>query len=199
MIDILLIEDELIIAQDIKLSLGLNNFAAVEIAKNVVQARDVFDEKNFDVIISDVQLNETKDGIDIIEELNSDNQIPVIFLTAYSDKNTIARIEAIKAAAYLLKPYNINQLKATINLALQNHDNKLKLSILSKDDEIKLNSLTNREKEILQILSSGKTSKEIASNLHISVNTVEQHKKNIKKKLKLNTIGELVSFALKIQ
>ena len=60
----------------------------------------------------------------------------------------------------------------------------------------KLDLLTSREKEILVILSTGKLSKEIAEELNISTNTVEQHKKNIRKKLNLKTVGELINFTL---
>ena len=60
----------------------------------------------------------------------------------------------------------------------------------------KLELLTCREKEVLVTLSTGKISKEIAGLLNISIYTVEQHKKNIRKKLELTTIGELVNFAM---
>jgi two-component system response regulator NreC len=60
------------------------------------------------------------------------------------------------------------------------------------------NILTEREKEVLKVVSKGKTSKEIGLQLNISSLTVDKHKKNIKEKTNLSTIGELVNFALSI-
>ena len=98
--------------------------------------------------------------------------------------------------AYILKPYNNNQLKVTINLAILNYRKDFEPIEENSGNTEKLNLLTHREKEILVVLSTGKISKEIAQLLSISTNTVEQHKKNIKKKLDLKTIGELVNFTM---
>jgi len=87
-------------------------------------------------------------------------------------------------------------LKATINLALLNFNKKTKLIPENVENTEKLELLTCREKEVLVTLSTGKISKEIAGLLNISIYTVEQHKKNIRKKLELTTIGELVNFAM---
>lgn len=196
MINILLIEDEWIIASDIKSSLALGDYAIVQITKNYVEAKLHFIQNHYDLIISDVKLNDVKDGIEIIAEFNKIKSIPVVYLTAFSDSETINRIEKTQPYAYLLKPYNINQLKTTINLTLQNFYKNNENSIYDKENLSKIKLLTQREKEVLITLSSGKLSKEIAETLNISVNTVEQHKKNIKKKLELTTVGELVNFAL---
>ncbi|MGJ5643430.1 hypothetical protein I3217_15030 [Formosa sp. S-31] len=98
--------------------------------------------------------------------------------------------------AYLLKPFNESQLQVTLDLAVLNFKRQEKNIPVSIENDKKLTELTCREKEVLIVLASGKTSKEIASSLNISQHTVDKHKKNIKKKLGLNTIGELVKFAL---
>ena len=59
-----------------------------------------------------------------------------------------------------------------------------------------LDLITNRERQILQMLAEGKTSKEIASELDISAYTVDAHRSRVMKKLQLRTIGELIRFAL---
>ena len=63
MIEILLIEDEFIIAKDIKVLLGKNNFAKVDYARNYATALDLFVKNSYDLIISDINLNDKKDGI----------------------------------------------------------------------------------------------------------------------------------------
>lgn len=196
MLKILLIEDEYIIAKDLQALLGQNNFAKVETAKNYKSAHQLFLSNSFDLIISDINLNEEKDGIEIISEFSKIKKIPVVYLTAYSDFDIVSRAETTMPFAYILKPYNNNQLKATINLAILNSKKAFNKVIENTENTKKLQLLTGREKEVLVTLSTGKISKEIAELLNISSATVEQHKKNIKKKLQLSTIGELVHFAM---
>lgn len=196
MLKILLIEDEFIISKDIKTQLGKNSFAQVTIAKDYNTAFYLFTSNTYDLIISDINLNTNKDGIEIITEFSKIKKVPVVYLTAYSDKDVIKRAEKTMPFAYILKPYNNNQLKVTINLAILNFKKDFKPIEESSENTEKLNLLTNREKEILIVLSTGKITREIGALLGISDNTVEQHKKNIKKKLDLKTIGDLVNFTM---
>ena len=196
MLKILLIEDEFIISKDIKTQLGKNSFAQVTIAKDYNTAFYLFTSNTYDLIISDINLNTNKDGIEIITEFSKIKKVPVVYLTAYSDKDVIKRAEKTMPFAYILKPYNNNQLKVTINLAILNFKKNFKPIEESSENTEKLNLLTNREKEILIVLSTGKITREIGVLLGISDNTVEQHKKNIKKKLDLKTIGDLVNFTM---
>lgn len=196
MLKILIIEDEFIIAKDIKTLLLKNNYGAIDIAKNEETASILFSQNDYDLIITDINLNSSKDGIDLITEFSALKKVPVVYLTAYSDPDIINRAEKTMPFAYILKPYNNNQLLTTINLAILNF-NKHKASIKEDNENTnKLNLLTEREKEVLITLSGGKTSKETAHVLNISPLTVEQHKKNVKKKLNLNTIGELINFTM---
>ena len=196
MLKILLIEDEFIIAKDIVFLLSKNEYAIVDDARNYKKAISLFQENSYDLVISDINLNDEKDGIEIIEEFSKIKKVPIVYLTAYSDFEIVSRAEKTMPYAYILKPYNNNQLIATINLAIMNFTiNKVSI-IENKENTLRLNLLTSREKEVLVTLATGKISKEIASVLNISTNTVEQHKKNIRKKLNLTTIGELINFTM---
>lgn len=196
MLKILLIEDEFIIARDIKTILEKDNYSIVMITRNLQSVLDVYHKENVDLIISDVNLNLNIDGIEIVSKLMDIKKVPVVYLTAYSDNEIISRAEKTSPFAYLLKPYNENQLKLTINLALLNYA-KLKEKISINEENTKmLKLLTTREKQVLVIMSSGKISKEIADVLNISVLTVEKHKQNIKAKLNLRTMGEMIKFTM---
>ena len=193
---ILLIEDEFIIAKDIQVLLQKNNEYTVSIARNYTQAKEKYQKEEVDIIICDVNLNEEKDGIDFITENVPVNSVPVIYLTAYSNSNIVERAKNTTPFSYLLKPFNEIQLNITIQLAILNYKKKdLKIEE-NTDNTIKINTLTKREKEILLVLASGKTSKETGDLLNISNLTVEKHKKNIKQKLELHTIGELINFTI---
>lgn len=193
---ILIIEDEFIIAKDIQLALE-NVGYTVTIAKSSEKAIAEFAHKDFDCIISDINLNEDIDGIDLIQTLLNVKYTPVIFLTAYDNESFLERAKETVPFAYLLKPFDEKQLLLTIDLAVLNFTKmKGEYATLSEPQTIeeKLEALTKREREILISLSTGKTSKEIGKLHHISHLTVEKHKKNIKKKLHMKTVGELVSF-----
>lgn len=193
---ILLLEDEFIIAKDIQIVLEKEQIYTVNIARNYEQAKQLYENEIFDIIICDINLNSDKDGIDFIKDNIPTNSIPVIYLTAYSDTNIVERAKKTTPFSYILKPFNEIQLNITIQLALLNYK-KSKLNIKENDqNNSKINSLTKREKEILIVLASGKTSKETGFSLNISTFTVEKHKKNIKEKLNLHTIGELIHFTM---
>lgn len=194
---ILIIEDEFIIAKDIKLALENVGHTAY-IAKTSEKAIAMFSNEEFDCIISDINLHEDIDGIDLVNTLLNIKYTPVIFLTAYDDKSFLKRAKQTIPFAYLLKPFEEKQLLLTIDLAILNYKKMIGDYQIITDpitSEEKLQALTRREREILISLSTGKTSKEIGEQHNISHLTVEKHKKNIKKKLNMNTVGELVSFA----
>ncbi len=194
---ILIIEDEFIIAKDIQLALE-NVGYTVCIAKSSEKAVNAFMNIDFDCIISDINLNEDIDGIDLVQSLLNIKFTPVIFLTAYDDESFLERAKGTVPFAYLLKPFDEKQLLLTIDLAILNYT-KMKADYPGYYDtrttEQKIETLTKRERQILISISTGKTSKEIGEMHHISHLTVEKHKKNIKKKLKMKTVGELVNFA----
>jgi len=194
---ILLIEDEFIIAKDIKLLLEKDTSIQVKTARNYEEAYIHFKANNIDVIICDINLNEEKDGIDIMTEFKQMKTVPVVYLTAYDSPDILNRAKETMPFAYLLKPFNEVQLKVTIDLAYLNYQKESDSIIENTDYTQQIDELTKREKEILVVIASGKTSKEAASYLNISSHTVEKHKKNIKKKLDLNTVGELVGFTLR--
>ena len=193
---ILLIEDEFIIAKDIAFTLSKDGVRKVDIAETHEEAKSLFLEHDYDVILSDINLNQDKDGIDVVEDLKTIKSVPVVFLTAYSDQAIIERAKLTMPFAYLLKPFDEIQLNVTIDLALLNYKKEFEeIEEIEKYSEL-IEDLTKREKQVLITLASGKTSKETGNNLNISVHTVEAHKKNIKKKLSMNTMSELINFAL---
>ena len=196
MLNILLIEDEFIISRDVKIILEKEAFSSLQLARDYKTASEILNFKDIDLIISDINLNLEIDGIEIVSRLLKIKKVPVVYLTAYSDEDIIKKAEKTSPFAYILKPYNENQLKLTINLACLNFEKtNSNIEINTKNTEL-LKLLTKREKEILVVLASGKISKEIADTLNISAQTVEKHKQNIRIKLNLRTIGEMVNFTM---
>lgn len=192
--NVLILEDEIIIANSIQLHLERNGYD-VEIATDPVTAKALFRELSFDIILCDINLSHEIDGISFVENVVQD-ATPVIFLTAYSDLSTLKRAELTCPYAYLIKPFNKDQLLVTLNLSLVHARKKFLHSNhwpTTTPDNIEL---TGRELEVLKLLAKSKTTDEISSALFISPLTVATHRKNILRKTQARSLIELISLAV---
>ncbi|WZL89408.1 response regulator transcription factor [Salinimicrobium sp. 3283s] len=189
---ILIIEDEIIIAESLRIFLKKNSYE-VSISSNVDKAVESLQHESFSGVICDINLQDRMNGIEIIQKFHQlDQHGPVIFLTAYSNPQVMEHAEEVSPYAYILKPFNNQQLLITLNLALKNRENYIQPT----QDTSVTEKLSKREVEILQSLATGKTNKVIGKELCISKLTVDTHVKNIKEKLQLNKKGELIRFVL---
>jgi len=115
---ILIIEDESIVALDIKLTLESFEYKVTGVAKSFTQALEKVQLQLPELILMDINLKNSKDGIETAQEIQKSYNIPIIYLTAYTDEETIQRAISTNPVGYLIKPFNTQQLKATIKLAL---------------------------------------------------------------------------------
>jgi len=119
---ILIVEDESIIAEDISdslISLGYGISGMVYSGEEAIEAAAKFRP---DLILMDVNLQGEMDGITAAAEIRSRFQIPVVYLTAYTDENTLRRVNATKPFGYIVKPFEEKNLHTTIQLALHQHE-----------------------------------------------------------------------------
>lgn len=119
--NVLIVEDEMIVALDIQSAVLEMGYNSLGIATNYNEVLDLLDEKKADIILMDINLENSISGIKIVEKLkknNQNNEIPVIYLTAYTDEKTINKAIQTKPVGYIVKPFNIPELKATILLGL---------------------------------------------------------------------------------
>ena len=93
------------------------DYKVVGIAKNYATAADVFKNKpEINFAILDINLSETKTGLDVAQLINAERKIPFIFLTSYSDKKTFKEAIALKPEAYLIKPFSKMDLFTTLEI-----------------------------------------------------------------------------------
>ena len=119
-IKILVVEDEIIIADNICYVLDDLGYQAFEPAINFSQAVESLENNKPDIAILDIQLVGKKDGIDLAYKIKQDYNIPFIFLTSNSDISTIERVKKLDPHAFLVKPFNREELFASIEIALHN-------------------------------------------------------------------------------
>jgi len=186
--NIMIIEDELLIAQDLSYLLEDLGFNCVGIAKNYERAMFLFSTKDVHLILCDINIEGEKDGIETAFELNKIKKVPIIYLSAYSDQELVARINDSSTYGYLVKPYNERSLEVAISIAL----NKFYQNDFKEVNTDFLANFTSREVEIIKLLAAGKSSLEIADILFISAQTVSKHRSNILKKSGCKSSTELL-------
>ncbi len=186
---ILIIEDDPIIATDIKLLLRKEGFQVVGHAKNAIRAYDLLTSTNPNFIILDIHLGTGPSGIEVAEVIHRKYNLPYIFLTSFSDPATLTAAQEQGPYGYLVKPFQEKTLLTTITIAWSNHQ-RLETKNEINFDKLDAN-LTNQEKAICQLLFIGDSYKQICETLAISMNTLKFHVKNIYSKLGVTGRAEL--------
>lgn len=116
-IKILIVEDAGIVARDMQVSLEMLGYYNSDIALSDTEALKFARENQYDLILMDIRLEgSNQDGIEIAKIINND--IPVIFCTAYSDVETIKRILNVPHLSYILKPFEVAKIKDIIDAIL---------------------------------------------------------------------------------
>ena len=122
MLKLLVIEDEVITATDLKVTLEKAGHRILAIAKTSQEAKAALVKELPDMLIIDVRLRYSElDGIEIAEEIKASYDIPFIFLTAHSETQTFERAKALEPAAYLLKPFRNRELVFQVELAYNHY------------------------------------------------------------------------------
>ena len=116
---ILVVEDETIVAMDIKRRLEKLGYRVTGLATKARQVLQLIEADQPDIILMDIHLNDNMDGIDVAKLINEKHRIPVIFVTAYSEDSTMGRASETRPYGYLLKPFSERDLYAVIRISLE--------------------------------------------------------------------------------
>lgn len=135
---ILVVEDERIIACDIKSCLEKAGYIVPTIAAYGERAIEIVEESHPDLVLMDVMLKGNMNGIEAAEQIINRFNIPVVYLTAYSDDSTLKRAKTSQPFGYILKPFDENQLITTIEIALNKHQTEIGIRAdLKKEKQIR--------------------------------------------------------------
>lgn len=115
---IIIVEDDEITALNLKLSLQKHGYDIIAVCDNAPQAKEKIEETKPDVIIIDISLQESNDGIELAKTIRQHYSIPFIYLTSYSDDDIIAEAIKTEPYGYIVKPFDPSSLHATIQMAI---------------------------------------------------------------------------------
>lgn len=160
-----------------------------------------------DIVILDVAMPDLN-GIEAARQIIAECPgVKVIAVSMHSDRRFVAEMLKAGASAYLSKDYAFDELETAIRAVISNKvylspdisgvvvDNYVRQTPNPESSAFSL--LSQREREVVQLLAEGKTAKEIANELHVSIKTVETHRTNIMAKLNIHRLAELTKYAIR--
>ena len=208
MITIILVDDHVIMRDGLRQLLEVeSDMEVLGEADNGREAVKLALEKKPDIVIMDVAMQDMN-GIEATRQIKNENpDIKVIALSMHSERQIVVGIFRAGASGYLLKDSSSMELVEAVRTVYRGRNylsQKIsdivlqEISDVKKDTEsIGVEILTNRESEILQLISEGNSTKKIAEVLFISPKTVESHRANIMEKLNIHNIPELTKYAIR--
>ena len=124
---ILIVEDENIVGLDIQKRLRRMGYEALEVLSTGQQAVEYVEREQPDLILMDIQIQGDIDGIETTRRIRERFDVPIVYLTAFSDETTLQRAKATEAFAYVLKPFKDRELYSSIEFALYRHQTGVEL------------------------------------------------------------------------
>ena len=175
-------------------------------AADVREARAALPEVQPDVVILDLSLRDS-DGLELIKDIRSKyRQLPVLVLSMHDESIYAERLLSAGANGYIMKQAAADQLLTAVRRVLaggiyvSEHVGASMIERFAvagrKQNANPIDRLSNRELQVLNLIGRGKTTRQVAETLNLSVKTVESHRQRIKKKLNLQTSPQLVQFAV---
>jgi|SRR5690554_3657779 len=197
---ILLADDHFLVLDGLEVLLSTFEFVEkTQSALNYMELKDILDKENFDVLLLDIHFGK-HDGREIINEIKQlAPTIKVIALTSHSDSATIKSSINAGFDGYLLKIDGRDDIEKALKAVTNNEkyfSPKTQQVFFETQTSKNKVELTEREKEILQLIVQEKTTQEIAVLLCLSEKTIETHRRSIMQKLEVKNIAGMVRKAI---
>lgn len=156
--DILIVEDENIVALDIRMRLEAMGYRVLDVVDTSAAAIDRATELEPDLVLMDIKLKGDADGIETATKLRERSEVPVIFVTAFTDEKTLDRAKRASPYGYIVKPFHERELRIAIELALYKHQYEISIrrakEIAEEANRVKGEFLTNMSHELKTPLNS---------------------------------------------
>jgi len=153
----------------------------------------------FDCVVSDVRMPGVS-GLDLVGQLNARGFIrPIILITGHGDIDMAVAAIKIGAFDFIEKPFDENRLLASIRNAVEQGRQQMSDAAELEQLQSRFNSLSLRQRQVMELAVAGLSSKEIGQRLNISSKTVENHRAWVMERIGARNLAELVRMAMQIQ
>ncbi|SMD43404.1 Signal transduction histidine kinase [Aquiflexum balticum DSM 16537] len=170
---ILITEDDHVSALLLKKALEKNNHQIIGISDSGERALEILEENQADIVMMDINLAGELDGIKTTEIINEKYDIPVVYLSASSDAETLTKVVGTNPSAYVIKPFNIRELNMVIELAIFKDRKEKELQKLNNELEEKVRQrtkdLADANKELTRALEKEREVGELKSRIVLNV------------------------------
>jgi len=206
-IKVLLADDHAIVRQGLSSSIQQEeDMKVVGQAKDGLTAVQLVGELSPDVVVMDISMPDIN-GVDATREIVRDYpKVKVIALSMHSEKKFVREMFRAGACAYLLKACEFDELAEAIRTVMSGKtyiSPKIADVVVEgyvrgpgEEESSVFSSLTTREREVLQLMAEGKTTKQIGLKLYISPKTVEAHRLRVMEKLDIYNVAQLTKYAI---
>ena len=136
-------------------------------------------------------------GLDLLEQLTASGlRIPVLFITAYADVPMAVRAMKSGAVEFLEKPFNGQVLLEKVQRAVSRDADRLARESLLEQVQERLEKLTDKEREVLEMIWNGRPNKEIAARLEVTPRAVELRRASLMRKLGVRSLPDLLRLTI---
>jgi CheY-like chemotaxis protein len=118
---VLIVEDETLIAEELRERLSQFGYSVIAAVDTADEGIAIATRERPDLVLMDIRLKGEKDGVQAAQEIRQQVDIPIVYVTAYSDRLTVDRARQTDHDAYVLKPFHRRELQSTIEVAMQRH------------------------------------------------------------------------------
>ncbi|WP_439488703.1 ATP-binding protein [Algoriphagus sp.] len=170
---ILIVEDDPVSALLLQKALEKNQHQILGIADSGERALEILSENHVDMVMMDINLAGELDGIRTTEIINENYDVPVVYLSASSDADTLNKVVGTNPSAYVIKPFNIRELNMVIELAIYKDRKEKELQMLNNELEEKVKQRTqelyNANRELTKALEKEREINELKSRIVLNV------------------------------
>ena len=192
------IDDDAAMRDSLEFLLGSAGFM-VQLFDSAAVFLNALPELAFGCVVTDIRMPEI-DGIELLRRLNSSpdaRKLPVIVMTGHGDVPLAVEAMKLGALDFLEKPFEDDRLIGAIETALSQNESGATGEAIAADLAARIDSLTQRERQVMQGLVDGQSNKVIAREYDISPRTVEVYRANVMTKMQAGSLSELVRFAIR--
>lgn len=202
---ILIADDHAVVREGLKQILtGVPGATEIDGVADGLELIKIVRERDYDVVVLDISMP-GKSGLEVLKELRKlKPKLPILMLSIFSEEQYAIRVLKAGASGYLTKDSATEELVNAVEKIYAGHKyitpsvaEKLAADFTWEDDKLPHENLSDREFEVFKMIAAGKTVKEIAKELFISVKTVSTYKTRIYEKMDLESRSDITSYAIK--